>query len=152
MADFTGHDGAQVGGAAALADDLRRVAAEASRAAAFAEGEYIPQETRETEIGHAFGAAGRAALLLEHLAPRIAVLDGGEDGLLLARDALVDLQAARAAMREGALLTDTFASNAASALFDDAAARISGIADMATLEGTPVTDLFDAIMGSRPVD
>lgn len=146
MAGPSEPDGAQRVVAVALAEDLRVVADEARRAATFAEGEYIPQDTREIELGHAFRAARRAANLLEHLAPRIAVLDAGADGLLLARDALVDLQAASAAMREGVLLTDALATGAASALFGDAASRICGIADIATLEATSELDLFDAIV------
>lgn len=129
-----------------LTEGLLEVAGEADRAATFAEGEYIPQESRDVELGHAIQAAGRAASLLEHLAPRIAGLEGGEDGLVLARDALASLLAARTTMREACLDIDAMATGTATSLFGDAAARIRGIADIALLEATPEQALFGAIM------
>ncbi len=135
---------------AALASDLREAAVEAKRAATLAHGEYIPQDSREREIGMAFHAAARAATLIEGLAPRIAGLDGGDAGLLLARDALQSIQRARAAMREAQLLADEFQLTSASTMLGDAAECISGIADFATLAGTAEHDLFDAIVNAAP--
>lgn len=156
MSGIAALNGAHGSGRVELAKQLARIADEAARAATFADGEYLPQMSRSLEVRTAFGGAGRAAQLLEDLKPRIAVLDGGEDGLRLAQRAIDDLQAGRQALRgavsieddvipDGAVVADAIATGSAGSLFRDAAAGVRGVADMATFEATSAGDLFLAI-------
>lgn len=143
------------GGLARQLDDL---AAAAGRAARFAEGEYIPQLSRANELQVAFKNAGRAAQGLEDLAPRIAVLDAGNDGLRLAKAALNDLDAGRQilkagvaieddVLRSGGVVTSPTTISDATARFNSARSTISDIAAIARAEETSVDDLFRAITG-----
>ena len=140
----------------ALVDQLLEVAGSASRAAYFADGEYIPQMSREFELRAAFMHSGTAALALEQLAPRIAMLDGGEDGLQLAKQALNHIASGRMALRDGVaveddlvrggtVVEDAVAIGAAGMLFRDAESKVRGIADLALLEAMSPDQVFDAL-------
>ena len=139
---------------------LRALADDAGRAAGLAEGEYLPQMSRAAELQTAEHTAAQAASLLGDLTPRIAVLDGGEDGLRLAQSAIGQLDEGRLLLRDGGVIGDdlTFAgpavrdaitTSSASAKFRDAADAVRGIADIATFEATSVDDMLAAI--TRPL-
>lgn len=151
--------GAHGGGAAGLASQLSAIANDADAAATFADGEYIPQMSREHELRRAFSGAGRAAALLEELRPRIAKLEGGDDGLRLAQHAIDNLEGGRQALLDGVVevqdasghgtvVADAIATGTAGGMFRDAATRVRDIADVATLESVPAEDLYDAITRS----
>lgn len=142
----------------ALADQLLEVAGAAKRAATFADGEYIPQMTREFEVVKSLKDAGRAAAALEQLAPRIAVLDGGEDGMRLAHAALQELASGRMVLRDGVaveddvlrggtLVADAIATGQAGQLFRDAEAKVRGIADIARIESMSPDDVLRGLLG-----
>lgn len=141
---------------ASLAQQLDEIAASAKRASTFAEGEYIPQLSRQHELKAAFTGAGRATEALETLAPRIAMLDGGEDGLRLAKAAIDNLDAGRQALRDGvhtqddvlrggAVVADMVATGAARSHFREAGDAVHGIAGIAAFEATSAADMFRAI-------
>jgi hypothetical protein len=143
-----------------LADQLLDVARYAKRAATFADGEYIPQMSRQSELLTALDDAGRAAAVLEDIGPRIAVLDGGEDGLRLARQALAQLGEGRSALRDGvfvdeqvlqggAVVADAIGTGSASALFRDAESKVRGIADIARLESMSPDEAFGRLLAGR---
>lgn len=140
----------------ALVDQLLEVAGAAHRAASFADGEYIPQMSREFELRAAFTDSGNAALALERLAPRIAALDGGDDGLQLAKQALNHIASGRMALRDGVaadddlvrggtIVEDAVAIGAAGSLFREAGSRVRDIADMALIESMTPAAVFAAI-------
>lgn len=148
--------GAQVGGHDDLATQLTELADDATRAATFADGEYIPQMSREHELRTAFSESGRAAARLEALRRQIAKLDGADDGMRLANAAIDNLQGGRRAIQEGVsvaedvlrsgtIVADAIATGTAGGMFREAAAGMRGIADIALLEATGVDDLFAAI-------
>lgn len=145
--------------ATGLAPRLTVIAGDVAHAAAFADGEYIPQMSRESELRRAFSAAGGAAAQLEALKPRIAKLDGGTDGLRLAQYAIDCIEAGRRAIHDGvavdldllgsgSALADVIATSTAGTMFRQAASGVRGIADIATIESVSVDDLFEAI--TRP--
>ncbi len=140
----------------ALVDQLLEVAGSAKRAAYFADGEYIPQMSREFELRAAFTDSGNAALALEQLAPRIAMLDGGDDGLQLAKQALNHIASGRMALRDGVavdddlvrggtVVEDAVAIGAAGSLFREAEAKVRGIADLALIEAMTPDEVFAAV-------
>lgn len=148
--------GAWGGGASTLAAKLAAIAEDAARAAALADGSYLLELPRRVELQKAFTGAARAAAMLEDLKPRIAVLEGGEDGLRLAQRAIDDLDAGRRALRNGlaveddalrsgAAISDAIATSTAGSHLRDASAGLRGISDMAVLESTSADDLFAAI-------
>ncbi|MEO6867216.1 MAG: hypothetical protein ABI200_04270 [Gaiellales bacterium] len=147
--------GASTGGAS-LATQLDDIAAAAGRAATFAQGEYIPQLSRPHELKTAFRGAAQATAKLEALAPRIAQLDGGEDGLRLAKAAIDNLDGGRNILRDGVaieddiprgggVVADMVATTTAGSMFRDASDSIGGIAALARVEATSVDELFAAI-------
>ena len=151
----TSHHG---GGAAGLASQLVAVAEDASRAAMYAEGEYIPQLTREDELRRAFLGAGSVAARLEHLKRQVAKLETGANCLEILQHAIEDLEAGRTAIQEGVQLTaemlqngvlviDAVATGTAAIHFREATTIIRGIADIAMLESVSCEDLFHAITG-----
>lgn len=140
-----------------LAEQLLDVASAARRAATFADGEYIPQMSRQMELTKSLKDADRAAGAIKALTPSIAALDGGEDGLRLARAALDELDHGRTALREGvaveddilrggAVVTDAIATGSASAHFREAAAKVHGLADLALMESLDADDLFRGLL------
>lgn len=140
----------------ALFDQLLEVAGSAHRAAYFADGEYIPQMSREYELRAAFMDSGNAALALEQLAPRIAMLEGGDDGLQLAKQALNHIASGRMALRDGVavdddlvrggtVVEDAIAIGAAGSMFREAEAKVRGIADLALLESLSPDQVFNAL-------
>ena len=144
----------------ALVDQLLEIAGSVNTAAYFADGEYIPQMSREFELERAFMDSMRAALALEHIAPRIAALDGGEDGLQLAKQALNHIASGRMVLRDGVaveedlvrggmLVEDAIATRAAGLNFREAESKVRGIADMALLESLTPDEVFNALV-NRP--
>lgn len=149
----TSHHG---GGAAGLASHLAALAQDASRAAIYAEGEYIPHLTREEELRKAFLGAGTVAARLEQLKRHVARLDSGDNCLLILQHAIEDLEAGRTAIRDGVQLTDDMlrngvlvidavATGTAAIHFREATTIIRGIADIATLHSVTCEDLYAAI-------
>jgi hypothetical protein len=143
-----------------LADQLLTVASFARNAATFADGEYIPQMSRQSELLTALDDAGRAAAVLEQIAPRIAALDGGEDGLRLAHQALMQLGEGRSALRDGvfvdeqvfhggAVVVDAISTGSAGTLFRHAEAKVRGIADLALLESLSPDEAFGRLLAGR---
>lgn len=146
------------GGRAGLAAQLHVIADTAKRAATFAEGEYIPQMSRQFELKKAFNDAGRAVSDLEDLAPRIAMLDGGEDGLQLAKAAINNLGVGRQALRDGvvieddivrggAVVADAVSTGTAGAFFREAESKVRGLADLASIEGYSADELLRGLIG-----
>ncbi len=140
-----------------LAKQLADVAETAGRAATLAKGDYLHQPTM-FELQRAFNDAGRAATVLDELGARIALLDGGEQGLRLAKAALAELDAGRAAikagasaeddvLRSGTAVLDAVEIGAAGGHFDAAAQGVRDIAAIARIEETSVDDLLRAIVG-----
>ncbi len=140
----------------ALVDQLLEIAGTVNTAAYFADGEYIPQMSREFELERAFVDSMRAALALEHVAPRIASLEGGEDGLQLAKQALNHIASGRMALRDGVcveedlmrggvLVEDAIATHAAGTLFREAETKVRGLADLALLESLSPEQVFNAL-------
>jgi hypothetical protein len=151
----TSHHG---GGAAGLASQLAAIADDASRAAMYAEGEYIPQLTREDELRRAFLGAGAIAARLEQLKREVAKLGSGDNCLLILQHAIEDLEAGRTAIQDGIRTTedllqngvvviDAVATGTAAIHFREVTTIVRGIADIATLEAVPCVDLFRAITG-----
>lgn len=152
----TSHHG---GGAAGLASQLAALAQDAARAATYADGEYIPQLTREDELRKAFLGAGTVAARLEQLKRHVAKLDTGENCLLILQHAIEDLEAGRTAIQDGVQLTedmlrngvlviDAVATGTAAIHFREAATIIRGIADIATLAAVSVDELYSRIVRS----
>ncbi len=140
----------------ALVEQLLDIAGSVNGAAHFADGEYIPQMSREFEIERAFVDSGRASLALERIAPRIATLDGGEDGLQLAKQALNYIAAGRMALRDGValdddlvygctLVEDAIVTRSAGMMFREAESKVRGIADLALLESLTPDQVFNAL-------
>lgn len=147
-------------GAGGLATRLTEIAEDAHRAGTYADGEYIPQMSREFELRLAFSGAGAVSARLEQLKSRIARLDGGEDGLRLVQHAIDNLEGGRRTLQEGVRIEDDALRNAgavidaiaigtAGTMFRQAAAGVQGIADIAKLESVGVDDLYLAITGER---
>ena len=151
------------GNGRALVDQLLEVAGSAHRAAYFADGEYIPQMSREHELRASFNDSANAALALEQLAPQLAMLAGGDDCLQLAKRALNQIASGRMVLRDGVavdddlvrggtLVEDAIATHAAGTFFREAEALIRGLADLALLE---VDDARRGVRGAAqpsPVD
>lgn len=158
MSGFSMQHDAHGDGATGLATRLTVIADDTSQAATYADGEYIPQMSRESELRRAFSAAGAAAAQLEALKPKIAKLDGGKDGLRLAQHAIDCIEAGRRAIHDGvavrddvfgsgSAVADAIATSTAGTMFRQAALGVRGIADIATIESVSVDDLFDLITG-----
>ncbi|MCW2920870.1 MAG: hypothetical protein JWL76_744 [Thermoleophilia bacterium] len=139
-----------------LVDQLLDIAGTVNTSAYFADGEYIPQMSRESELERAFIDSMQAGLALEHIAPRIAALDGGEDGLQLAKQALNYIASGRMVLRDGVavehdlvrggtLVEDAIATRQAGSMFRDAESKVRGIADMALLESLTPDQVFNAL-------
>lgn len=143
-------------GPSGLIAELRAVANQADHAAqSAAGGDYLSPPTQR-ELTAAFERAGTAADALEELGPHIAQLDGGEDGLRLAADALRHLRDGRAALQEGmptedevvrsgAIVADAVSTGSAEVLFHQAAANVRGVADIAAIEAISGDDLLRAL-------
>ena len=160
MNDASVHHGADDRG---LGTQLMAIADGAVLAAANADGAYIPQHTRSTEIALAFHGAGHAADTLERLLPSIALLEDASEGLQLARTAIRDLDEGRAllvddgiepedllARGNGSGVADAIATGTSASYFRHAAAGVRAIAcmaDSAELAATSLEDLFGAITG-----
>lgn len=158
MSGFSQPHGSHGGGAAGVASQLASIAREATRAATYAEGEYIPQLTREDELRRAFLGAGAVAAGLEHLKRLVARLESGENCLQILEHAIGDMEAGRRAiqdgvttmadmLRNGVVVIDAVATGTAAIHFREAATIIRGIADIALLESVPCEDLFSVITG-----
>ena len=141
-----------------MASQLASIAREANRVATYAEGEYIPQLTREDELRQAFLGAGAVAAGLEHLKRLIGKLESGENCLQILDHAIADMEAGRRAIQEGVttmadmlqngvVVIDAVATGTAALHFREAATIIAGIGDLARLESVPCEDLFTAITG-----
>lgn len=141
-----------------LAEQLAHVGALARSAATFADGEYIPQMSRANELARSLHESGVATAALEDLLPRIAVLDGGEDGLRLAKSALEELASGRMVLRDGvvdgedlmrggAAVADAVSIGSAGRMFREAESKVRGIADMALLESMSPDDVFRQLAG-----
>lgn len=141
-----------------LADQLAHVGALARSAATFADGEYIPQMSRANELARSLHEATTASSVLEDLLPRIATLDGGEDGLRLARTALEELTSGRMALRDGVVdgddlvrggtaVADAIATGSAGQMFREAESKVRGIADIALLESMSPDDVLRGLAG-----
>jgi hypothetical protein len=151
--------GAPAGHLPSLADRLDDVATMARSAATFAEGEYIPQMSRREELERSWNDAGFAAAAIEQLAPEIATLDGGDDGLHLAKRALEQIRDGRQALHEGVaihgeddllrggtIVIDDRATHTAGQQFSGAANALQGIADIARIESTSGDELLRGLV------
>ncbi len=143
-----------------LADQLLDVAGSMNRAAHFADGEYIPQMSRQMELTTSFKDSTRAGDALDELLPQIAVLEGGEDGLRLAKQALDHLAEGRSALREGVaveddvlrggtVVEDAIAVGSAGALFREAESKVRGLVDIARIEQMTPDEVFAGLL-NRP--
>lgn len=160
MNGFSQPHGFHGGGAAGVASQLASIADDTARAAMYAEGEYIPQLTREDELRRAFSGAGAAAAALEQSKRQLARLECGDNCLQIMGFAIVELEAGRRAIQDGVttmanmldqgvIVIDAVATGTAAIHLREAATIIRGIADIAKLEATPAEDLYDAIVGGR---
>ena len=140
-----------------LSAALDEVAGIASRAARAAGGDYLNVPS-SLDFTRAVNDAGRAVTRLEDLGARIAVLDGGEDGLKLAATAREHLEAGKAAIRDGVMveddllrdggvIVDTGVTSAAATHFEAAEQATRGIAAIAKIEETSADDLLRALVG-----
>lgn len=140
-----------------LADELRDVAFVAHDASVWADGEYIPQVSRELELRSAYRDAARACATLEQLAPRVLHMDAGIDALRVVRDAMLQLDAGREALHEtisidlepvhgGSIVLDSISTGAAGAKFREASDLIAGLADLALLEDLSPDEAFRALL------
>ena len=141
----------------ALFEQLIEVAGATHSAATYADGEYIPQLSREGELERSFLDSARAAIALEQLAPHIARLDGGDDGLRLAQQALHHIASGRMALRDGmadgddivrggTLVEEAISTGSASRMFREAETKVRGIADIALMESLTPDEAFAALL------
>lgn len=130
------------------------VATRAKLAAEAAMGGSLAPQSRSMEVNRVFSHAAKASELLEDLKPRIAVLDGGDDGLRLAQAALANLDAGIADMRssvsygklgDGPLTENTLGTAMASGYFSAAQKGVDGLVDIARLESMSVDDVTAAV-------
>ena len=142
-----------------LQDELLEIAGTVDRAARFADGEYLPQMSREYELMTAFRDSEHAVAAIERIAPRIAFLDGGDDGLQLAKQALLHLASGRMALRDGVavgedlvrggtLVEDAIATRSAGMRFREASTKVRGIADIARIESMTPDEVFAALLAA----
>ena len=140
----------------ALFEQLIDVAGATSSAATYADGEYIPQLSRDGELQRSIVDSGRAAIVLEQLAPHIARLDGGDDGLKLAQQALRHIASGRMVLRDGiavdgdlvrggTIVEDAIATGTAGRMFREAESKVRGIADIALVESLTPDQVFNAL-------
>lgn len=157
---MSGNAASGAGNGRTLVDQLLDVASATSSAAYFADGEYIPQLSRDGELERAFMDSAWAALAIEHLAPQIAALDGGEDGLQLAKQALNHIASGRMALRDGVavdddlvrggtVVEDAIATSNAGTLFREAETKVRGIADIARIESMSPDEVFEQLLHRR---
>jgi hypothetical protein len=160
MQDLPTPHGIHGHGSAGLASQLAAIADEAARAAMYADGEYIPQLTREEELRKSLLGAGTVAARVEAAKRQVRKLGTGDNCVEVLDIALLDLEAGRREIQEGVRMTsdllengvvviDAVATHTAAAHFRQAAAIIRGISDIATLDAVPLDQLYSAIVDLR---
>ncbi len=158
MTDLSGL-GMSAGQLPSLAQQLDDVARLARHASTFAEGEYLPQMSRRDELVRSWGDAGRAASGLERLVPQIAALDGGQEGLRLAKHALEQIRDGRQSLDDGVavaadelsggvIVVDDRATHTAGQHFESAAEGVRGIADIARIEAMSGDELQRGLLSA----
>lgn len=138
-----------------LAQQLRDIEHLVRSAATLADGEYLPQMPRESEVAHAWHDASHASAALQYLATRVSCLDGAEEGLRLIKSAIAHLDRGRHTLAKtdhSYSADDVFVDIAGpGVLFRDAAQLLRGVADLAALEDMSEDDLLEGLL-TRKID